>query len=336
MPPALGPALRGGPGARLAGAGRGRRRGTRDRRRRAAAGRRLAARASPALEIVVGRAVRLRREVRRPRRLPGPRAPRRARAPRPSRTPPWRCSTPSAARGSRGVDFFLTEDGPVLNEVNTTPGHDRALAGAADVRGRRPALPRTCSTSWSGRPPVTAGAGMVRWRRMTSPAGGAWQRGRRPSWRPADAIAGLVVAHARAVGARPRHSARRRPSGTVLVVVGLALAVALYPPRARAPALALAWLVGGVHVAHRHRPDGHRGPARRRRVRLRPLGQHGRRLAERRCRSRSGRRSRWCWLDPNVFYDALDVAGRPRPGPNARTTARTAGGSRPGCSAPRC
>ena len=77
--------------------------------------------------------------------------------------PPSRCSTRWAARGVARVDFFLTEDGPVLNEVNTMPGfteHSQvpkmfAADGLVLRRPARPAGPRRAggvsaygSTAW--------------------------------------------------------------------------------------------------------------------------------------------------------------------------------------------
>ena len=100
--------------------------------------------------------------------------------------------------GVARVDFFLTDDGPVLNEVNTTPGHDRALAGAADVRRRRTSPTPTSSTSWSAAPTVTVAVaarpgvadrlGVVRLRRhaLTHLAGGpaSPRRGLAGTWLP--------------------------------------------------------------------------------------------------------------------------------------------------------
>ena len=79
--------------------------------------------------------------------------------------------------GVARVDFFLTEDGPVLNEVNTMPGFTEAVAGAEDVRGRRAPTPH-CWTCWSATcrgTPCRAGDGTDR-RASTSSAGSrsAW------------------------------------------------------------------------------------------------------------------------------------------------------------------
>ena len=40
-------------------------------------------------------------------------------------------------QGLARVDFFLTEDGPVVNEINTMPGIHHDLDVPADVGGQR-------------------------------------------------------------------------------------------------------------------------------------------------------------------------------------------------------
>ena len=95
------------------------------------------------------------------RRLPGPGASSTSARRRASRTPRVAMYDALGCSGVARVDFFLTADGPVLNEVNTTPGDDRALPGSADVRRRGPLLPRSPRRAGAGRPPVTRL--MVRW-----------------------------------------------------------------------------------------------------------------------------------------------------------------------------
>ena len=66
---------------------------------------------------------------------------------------------------SPGSTSSSPSDGPVLNEVNTDPRDDRALPGAADVRGRRDVVRRPPRRAGARRPPVTqrTSGDMVRW-----------------------------------------------------------------------------------------------------------------------------------------------------------------------------
>ena len=102
------------------------------------------------------RRLRLRREVRRPGRLPGPGTPRRLRE-RGLEDAALAIYDALGCAGVARVDFFLTDDGPVLNEVNTTPGMTEQLAGAADVRRRRSRLSGPARRPGPRRPLVTRG-----------------------------------------------------------------------------------------------------------------------------------------------------------------------------------
>ena len=102
------------------------------------------------------RALRLRREVRRPRGLPGPGSASTTATPRRSRTPRSRCTTPSAAP----VSCASTSSSPTTARAQRgehDPRHDRALAGAADVRCRGPRLPRPPRRAGPRRPLVSGG-----------------------------------------------------------------------------------------------------------------------------------------------------------------------------------
>ena len=77
---------------------------------------------APALEIVVDGIFDYDTKYDGARRLPRPRGARPATSARRSRTPPCAVYDALGCAGVARVDFFLTEDGPVLNEVNTMPG----------------------------------------------------------------------------------------------------------------------------------------------------------------------------------------------------------------------
>ena len=104
---------------------------------------------APALEIVVDGLFDYGDEVRRPRRLPGPGRPLRGRRARQLEDAALAMYDALGCAGVARIDFFLTDDGPVLNEVNTD-----ARASPSTRRCRRCSPPPgsttpTCSTSWS-------------------------------------------------------------------------------------------------------------------------------------------------------------------------------------------